>query len=141
MNSSSPPTHLPFSAAVVWGQQSEDLPSPSGCQLLAVKLTFHFTNPFVIIHLFKLIVQIHPEAMNTGILLPVRILSKDIPETVNRGGLWGGSLGPRSEQLFIPGDALVFAVWFFLMCTYSFTLLLKICILCVCVYYYYYYYY
>ena len=113
MNSSSPPTHLPSSASVVWGQQSEDLPSRSGCHLLAVKLTFHFTNPFVIIHLFKLIVQIHPEAMNTGILLPMRILSKDTLETVNRGGVWGGSLGPRSGQLFIPGDALVFAVVFF----------------------------
>lgn len=69
--------------------------------------------------------------MTTCILLPVQILSKDTPETGSRGGLYGGSLGHRSGQLFIPGDPLVFVVVF--MCTYSFTLLLKTCIVCVCV--------
>lgn len=86
--------------------------------------------PFVIIHLFKLTVKIHPEAMNTCILLPVQILSKETPETGNRVGLWGGSLRPRSGPLFIPGDPLVFVLF---LCAHIPSLFSSKHVLCVCV--------
>lgn len=88
---------------------------------------------FVIIHLFKLIVKIHPEAMNTCILLPVQILSKETPETGNRVGLWGGSLGPgvdSSLSLEIP------LYLFFFSCAHIPSLFSsKHVLACVCVYY------
>ena len=91
---------------------------------------------FVIIHLFKLIVKIHPEAMNTCILLPVQILSKETPETGNRVGLWGGSLGPGGDSslsLEIP------LYLFFFSCAHIPSLfsskhVLRVCVCaCVCV--------